>query len=43
MSLRFADLKDVTHKKIQTLSKGYKQRVRLASALFTIPKYLFFR
>lgn len=33
-------LKDVTHKKIQTLSKGYKQRVGLASALIHNPKVL---
>lgn len=33
-------LEDVTYKKIQTLSKGYKQRVGLASALIHNPKVL---
>lgn len=36
----FCGLRSVTHKKIQTLSKGYKQRVGLASALIHDPKVL---
>lgn len=33
-------LKSVAHKKIKTLSKGYKQRLGLAAALIHVPKFL---
>ena len=39
-AIELCSLKTVTHKKINTLSKGYKQRVGLASALIHDPKVL---